>query len=122
MISIVATVERSSHDEDEDPGWCPKRKGDLLCARDFNHYGKCDFSRPVPVERHTPCSFSETRTTAIRLGARKQTQMWTFTCILDEGHRPKHKFSAIPDGHSAAVDVPRSHWKRQRAERRRLMN
>lgn len=119
MTSTADTVGASSLGDD-DPGWCPQRKGDMLCSRDWGHWGQCRFTRPIEQPKPPRCSFSRTETAVLRLGPRRHTQVWTFTCVFDAGHKGRHAFSAIPDGAQANVDVPRSHWRRMRAERRRL--
>jgi hypothetical protein len=119
MVTSSARIAASTSD-DEDPGWCPQRKGDKLCAKDWGHYGNHDFSRKAESTGHARCSFSKTETVVLKLGTRQHTQQWVFTCLENEGHRAKHRFSPIPDGQSHEVNVPRSHWKRQRTERRRL--
>jgi hypothetical protein len=118
VTTSVDIAGSSSNPADEDPGWCPQRKRDRLCARDWGHWGAHDFSRKADAGEEAQCGFTRTETVVAKLGTRQHTQQWAFSCTLKEGHRHGHQFSPIPDGHAHAVDVPRSHWKRQR----RLMN
>lgn len=117
---MTATAAIVASHLDDDPGWCPKHKGGMLCSRDWGHYGKCKFSRPPTEVAHPRCSFHKHEDVVLKLGSRQHTQQWTFTCILDEDHRTNHAFNPIPDGHSHVVHVPRSHWRRMRAEQRRI--